>query len=106
VSGTSVLMLSLDVPTTSYTLLVITKNPARDSANRQISRPDFYFPDSEIYVEYWGMVNTKKRDKRQEYKKRMEWKMARYHENGLKFISVYPQDLHRLDSIFPAHLKR
>ena len=36
----------------------------------------------------------------------MEWKMARYRENGLRFISVYPEDLGELDSIFKAELKK
>jgi hypothetical protein len=67
---------------------------------RKISRPDFYLLDFDVYVEYWGMVNTDHVDTRQEYIKGMEWKMAKYHENGIKFISVYPEDLGNLDLQF------
>jgi hypothetical protein len=67
---------------------------------RKISRPDFYLLDYDVYVEYWGMVNTYHDDTRQEYIKGMEWKMAKYHENGIKFISVYPEDLGNLDLLF------
>jgi len=83
------------------------EKPASDSSNRRvISRPDFYLPEYDIYVEYWGMVNTEEPGKRREYVKGMEWKMARYRESGLKVISVYPKDLGHLDSIFRAKLKK
>jgi hypothetical protein len=81
------------------------EKPANDSANRRISRPDFYLPEYDKYVEYWGMVNAEERGKRKEYVKGMEWKMARYRESGLKVISVYPKDLGDLDSIFRSELK-
>ena len=80
------------------------EKPVNDSSNRRISRPDFYLPEYDIYVEYWGMVNAQERGKRQEYVKGMEWKMAHYRENGLRFISIYPKDLGNLDSIFKAEL--
>ncbi|MEP0824446.1 MAG: hypothetical protein HRF40_03080 [Nitrososphaera sp.] len=83
------------------------EKPASDSSNRRvISRPDFYLPEYDIYVEYWGMVNTEEPSKRREYVKGMEWKMARYRENGLRVISIYPKDLGNLDSIFRAELKK
>ncbi|MEW6603561.1 MAG: hypothetical protein AB1351_02595 [Thermoproteota archaeon] len=82
------------------------EKPANDSANRRISRPDFYLPEYDVYVEYWGMVNAEERRKRKEYVKSMEWKKARYRESGLKVISVYPEDLGDLDSIFKAELKK
>ncbi len=72
---------------------------------RKISRPDFYLLDYDVYVEYWGMVNTDHDDTRQEYIKGMEWKMAKYHENGIKFISVYPEDLGNLDLLFRKRLR-
>jgi len=82
------------------------EKPANDSSNRRISRPDFYLPEYDVYVEYWGMVNAEERRKRQEYVRGMEWKMARYSENGLRFISIYPEDLGDLDSIFKAEMKK
>jgi DNA helicase-4 len=83
------------------------EKPANDSSNKRIiSRPDFYLPEYDIYVEYWGMVNTEEPGKRREYVKGMEWKMARYRESGLKVISIYPKDLGNLDSIFRAALRK
>jgi len=80
------------------------EKPAKDSSNRKISRPDFYLPEYDVYVEYWGMVNTKEYQKREQYIKSMNWKLARYQENELKLISVYPEDLGDLDSIFQETL--
>lgn len=34
------------------------EKPAKDSFNRRISRPDFYLPEYDVYVEYWGMVDA------------------------------------------------
>ncbi len=75
------------------------------TTNRRISRPDFYLSEHDVYVEYWGMVNTKDHRSRQEYIKGMEWKMARYHENGIRFISIYPEDLGKLDTVFQQKLR-
>lgn len=77
---------------------------AMAASNRRISRPDFYLSDYGVYVEYWGMVNTQHEDTRQEYIKSMEWKIAKYRENGIKFISIYPEDLRNLESVFKKRL--
>lgn len=81
------------------------EKPAMGASNRRIGRPDFYLPDYDIYVEYWGMVDTEDRKDRNEYLKGMEWKMARYREAGIKFISIYPQEIENLDSVFEKKLK-
>jgi len=78
---------------------------AMAASNRRISRPDFYLSDYGVYVEYWGMVNTPHEHTRQEYIKSMDWKIAKYHENGIKFISIYPKDLGNLDSVFKKRLR-
>lgn len=78
---------------------------AASSNRRRISRPDFYLLDYDVYVEYWGMVNADQDNTRREYIKGMEWKMAKYHENGIKFISIYPEDLGHLDLLFRKRLK-
>ena len=82
------------------------EKPVTDYSNRKISRPDFYLPEYDLYIEYWGMINTKDKMKRQEYIRGMKWKIAKYHENGVKFISIYPEDLQRLDSIIGSHVTR
>ena len=63
---------------------------------RRISRPDFYLPDYGIYVEYWGMLAAKDGNVRSRYERNMKWKMAQYHRNNTKFISIYPNNLGNL----------
>lgn len=81
------------------------ERPAMGSSNRRIGRPDFYLPDYDIYVEYWGMVTTEDGKDRKEYQKGMEWKMANYEEAGIRFISIYPHEIESLDSVFQKTLK-
>lgn len=82
------------------------EKPAMSSdGRRRISRPDFFLPDFNVYVEYWGMVNTDDDHTRQEYIKSMEWKITKYQENNKKLISIYPEDLGKLDSVIKTKLK-
>ncbi len=48
-------------------------------------RPDFYLPELDIYIEYWGM-NTA------DYKIGMLKKQKLYQQQGKKLISLYPKD--------------
>ena len=66
----------------------------------KISSPDFYLPDYDVYVEYWGLVNADDRWTRDEYVRNMKRKMAIYYQNSIKFISIYPRNLKNLDWIF------
>jgi hypothetical protein len=66
----------------------------------KISNPDFYLPDYDVYVEYWGLVNADDNWTRTCYVRNMKRKMAMYHENNIKFISIYPRNLQSLDWIF------
>lgn len=81
------------------------EKPAIGASNRRIGRPDFYLPDYDIYVEYWGMVDTEDKKDRNKYLEGMEWKTARYREADIKFISIYPQEIENLDSVFAKKLK-
>jgi len=63
--------------------------------------PDFYLPDYNVYVEYWGLVDLPDKHKREQYVKEMRWKMAQYHSRNIKFISIYPYNMNDLDSVFP-----
>ena len=72
---------------------------------RRISRPDFYLPDYGIYVEYWGMLGVQDSRVRSRYERSMKWKMAKYHENNIKFISIYPNNMSNLDWIFRAKFR-
>ena len=66
----------------------------------KISNPDFYLPDYDVYVEYWGLVNADDNHTRTRYERNMKRKMALYHQNKIKFISIYPRNLQNLDWIF------
>ena len=65
-----------------------------------ISQPDFYLPDHDVYVEYWGMLDIKDDLDREKYSRSMNYKLARYRELGIKLISLYPDDLKNLDRDF------
>jgi hypothetical protein len=73
--------------------------------SRRISRPDFYLPDYGIYVEYWGMLGAEDSRVRSRYERSMRWKMAKYHQNNIKFISVYPSNMSNLDWVFRAKFR-
>ncbi|MDG7011925.1 MAG: zinc ribbon domain-containing protein [Nitrososphaerota archaeon] len=73
---------------------------------RRISRPDFYLPDYGVYVEFWGLVNVPDDSARSKYERSMKWKMAQYHRNGIRFVSLYPSDLNNLDAAFRAKLEK
>jgi len=70
------------------------------------SSPDFYLPDYDVYVEYWGLVDAEDDQTRKQYIKKMTWKMAQYHQNNIKFISIYPDNLKNLDWIFRRKFKK
>jgi hypothetical protein len=65
-----------------------------------ISSPDFYLPDYDVFVEYWGLVNADDDWTRKRYVRNMKRKMAIYYKNNIKFISIYPHNLNNLDWIF------
>jgi hypothetical protein len=67
--------------------------------------PDFYLPDYNVYVEYWGLLDADDPHTRNKYEKSMKRKMAIYHKNKIKFISIYPRNLRNLDWIFRKKLQ-
>lgn len=60
-------------------------------------RPDFYLPELDVYIEYWGMDTP-------QYKMSMYKKQMLYQQEGKRLISVYPKDLSALDSLLSAKL--
>jgi len=72
----------------------------------KITAPDFYLPDYDVYVEFWGLVEANDEWTRMKYVKNMKRKIAIYHENNIKFISLYPKNLENLDWIFRAKFKK
>ncbi|MCK9595861.1 hypothetical protein M0R19_01610 [Candidatus Pacearchaeota archaeon] len=54
--------------------------------------PDFFLPEYNIYVEYWGLIE------KEEYKKNnYDFKKRLYKENDLDVIDIYPKNLNNLD---------
>lgn len=64
------------------------------------ANPDFYLPDYDVYVEYWGLLEADDPYVKSKYENHMKRKMAMYYENKIKFISIYPKNLENLDWIF------
>ena len=60
-------------------------------------RPDFYLPELDIYIEYWGMDTA-------DYKIGMLKKQQLYQQEGKRLVSIYPADKPRLESILRAKL--
>ena len=61
-------------------------------------RPDFYLPELDAYIEYWGLDTP-------QYKMSMYKKQALYQQEGKRLISVYPKDLPGLDALLAAKLR-
>jgi len=69
--------------------------------NNKPMHPDFYLPDFNIFVEYWGLVDVPDERKKEDYVKKMKWKMAQYYSQRIKFVSLYPSNLDNLEYVFP-----
>lgn len=52
-------------------------------------RPDFYLPEHDVYIEYWGMDTT-------DYKIGMMKKQKLYQQQGKRLVSLYPEDKMRI----------
>ncbi len=72
----------------------------------RIGSPDFYLPDYRVYVEYWGLVKADDSWARAKYVRSMRRRMAIYHRNNIKFISIYPDNLENLDWVFRAKFRK
>ena len=60
-------------------------------------RPDFYLPELDVYIEYWGLDTP-------QYKMSMYKKQTLYQQEGKRLIAVYPADLPALDAKLQAKL--
>ena len=61
-------------------------------------RPDFYLPELDVYIEYWGLDTP-------QYKMSMYKKQTLYQQEGKRLISVYPRDLPRLGEVLTSRLR-
>jgi len=59
---------------------------------------DFYIPNKNIYIEYWGYENQEK------YLKRKKVKQQIYKRYNFKLIELQDNDIQNLDDILPRHL--
>ena len=62
-------------------------------------RPDFYLPEFDVYIEYWGMDTA-------DYKIGMLKKQKLYQQEGKKLISLYPKDKNNLNIALGQKLAR
>ncbi len=67
--------------------------------NGHAIRPDFYLPEFDVYVEYWGMDTA-------DYKIGMLKKQQLYQQQGKKLISLYPDDKPNLREVLLAKLEK
>lgn len=59
---------------------------------------DFYLPQGELYIEFWGLTDDEK------YSKRKETKINLYDTNNYKRLDLYEKDIKRLNDILPREL--
>jgi hypothetical protein len=76
------------------------------SGDRRIRNPDFYLPDFDVYIEYWGLLNADDDYTRRKYARHMKRKMAIYHRYNKRLISIYPENMPNLDWIFRAKFRK
>lgn len=62
-------------------------------------RPDFYLPEFDVYVEYWGMDTA-------DYKIGMLKKQKLYQQEGKRLISVYPGDKPHMGDVLRDKLRK
>lgn len=61
--------------------------------------PDFYLPEYDVFVEYWGMIGNEK------YKEKVfKPKKKLYKENAIELIDLYPRNIKNLDRDFNQKL--
>ena len=69
-----------------------------DNRITEMFTPDFYLPELDVYIEYWGLDTP-------QYKMSMYKKQTLYQQEGKRLISVYPSNLPRLGALLAAKLK-
>lgn len=62
-------------------------------------RPDFYLPEFDVYIEYWGMDTA-------DYKIGMLKKQKLYQQQGKRLISLYPKDKNSMQQLLLSKLSQ
>lgn len=68
------------------------------------AHPSFYLPEYDVYVEFCGLLEGDD-SVNKEYLKRINDKISMHHQNGIKYISIYPNNLENLDVVFRKKLE-
>lgn len=76
-----------------------TKRPILGKYRHRV-RPDFYLPEYQIYIEYWGMG-----DEDGEYSLRKDTKLEIYEDAGVNLISIGVQEPNHLRGILRRELE-
>lgn len=64
----------------------------------QLKYCDWYLPDYDVYIEFWGDIHTK-------YPEARKIKEKLYQKNKLKLVNIEPEDTDNLDEILKSKLK-
>ena len=83
-----------------YSRKIAYKPHTRLKLNGKWVCPDFYLPDFNLYLEYFGSLHWDDINQRKGRKERNAEKMKLYTDNDIPFIGLYPQDLGNLDFVF------
>lgn len=73
--------------------------------NNKPVNPDFYLPDFDVYIEYWGYdENSQDREMADAYEQRKQEKIELYKQNNIKLIEIENKDFEdiytKLNNIF------
>jgi len=67
--------------------------------HREVSSPDFYLPDYDVYVNIGNVERDNEYD-RSKYTHAMKYKMARYQRTRHQVYFNYPDNMKNLDWVF------
>jgi hypothetical protein len=80
---------------------------ARESMTRclrlgdDVVQPDFWLPDRDLYIEYWGMADTNRL-----YARKMKERRDRYKRHGVTVIDLYPRHDRDVEAAIRARLRK
>jgi len=76
------------------------KSVYMDTVPEAIVLSDFYLPEGNVYIEFWGL------EEQEQYNQRKEEKIRLYDENEYNRIDLNQNDIKRLDDIMPRKLSK
>lgn len=60
--------------------------------------PDFYIPEGDCYIEYWGLEGN------DNYESVIEWKKKIYKKQSIKVVEIRNKDIKRISDVLPDKL--